>query len=125
MYQDIVTRNWVLNFNGIDIGYFPADLFTNLASANQVGWGGSTTTPAGTPSPPMGSGLLPNHKTHSACYFRWVSYKNENQIFYDTRDNVTEAFTDKPNCYGAKFYGYEKDIGSILQFGGPGGQCDN
>jgi len=43
------------------IGYFPAHLFSNLATANTVGWGGLTETPVGSPSPPMGSGHIPDH----------------------------------------------------------------
>lgn len=107
-----------------NIGYFPAKLFTNLEKANQVGWGGRTTTPPGTPSPPMGSGVFPDENTHGASYFRWVSFKNRT-VFSDTPDYLTEAFTDNGACYRAKFYGYIKKIGSILQFGGPGGKCDN
>ncbi|XP_057432835.1 uncharacterized protein LOC130725637 [Lotus japonicus] len=122
--QDPITKDWWLNVENTNIGYFPAELFTNLASANQVGWGGATTTHVGTPSPPMGSGLFPDEDMHGASYFRWLSFKNENE-YTDITGYSTEAFADNPDCYWAKFYGYHKNIGSILQFGGPGGKCDN
>ncbi|XP_057437943.1 uncharacterized protein LOC130730072 [Lotus japonicus] len=123
--QDPDTKSWWLNVENTNIGYFPTELFTNLALyAKQVGWGGRTTH-AGIPSPPMGSGVFPDMDTRGASYFRWVSFKNGTR-YYDTPDYLTKAFTDNDDCYRAKFYGYEKNnIGSILQFGGLGGKCDN
>ncbi|GAU14131.1 hypothetical protein TSUD_169560 [Trifolium subterraneum] len=71
--QDSKTKNWWLINHNENIGYFPASLFSNLTSAGQVGWGGKTTTSPGSPSPPMGSGHLPDDLFNHACYFRHVT----------------------------------------------------
>lgn len=52
--------NWWLHVVDKDIGYFPAALFSNLPTADKVGWGGFTVTPTNALSPPMGSGHFPN-----------------------------------------------------------------
>ncbi|MCI07745.1 carboxyl-terminal peptidase, partial [Trifolium medium] len=39
--------NWVLRLVDRDIGHFPKVIFENMLTADQVGWGGSTSTPAG------------------------------------------------------------------------------
>src|ERR1044072_682225 len=123
--QDQTTNNWWLNVDNTDIGYFPAALFPNLPSAEQVGWGGRTTTTPGTPNPPMGSGVFPDMNLHQSCYFKWISYKNVTGKFHDTEEFMAKSFTDSPDCYGVQWYGHEKNVGTVLEFGGPGGQCNN
>jgi hypothetical protein len=44
----------------LKIGYFPALLFSNMITADKVGWGGLTVTHAATASPAMGSGVYPD-----------------------------------------------------------------
>ncbi|XP_017433346.1 uncharacterized protein LOC108340455 isoform X3 [Vigna angularis] len=58
--MDTKTKNWWVHTSGEDVGYFPAKLFSNLASADKVGWGGRTLTPHGSRSPQMGSGHFPD-----------------------------------------------------------------
>jgi hypothetical protein len=76
LMQDEKTKNWWLLVQETPIGYFPAHLFSNLVTANTVGWGGLTATPTGI-SPPMGSGLFPDKNYIHACYFRYISYQNK------------------------------------------------
>ncbi|XP_027941318.1 uncharacterized protein LOC114195126 [Vigna unguiculata] len=58
--QEPVYKDWWLYINNIYIGYFRAKLFSNMNSAEKVGWGGRTLTPRGSSSPPMGSGHFPD-----------------------------------------------------------------
>ncbi|XP_061374669.1 protein neprosin-like [Gastrolobium bilobum] len=126
LQQDARTKNWWLIMENANVGYFPADLFFNLTTADQVGWGGRTTTAAGTPSPPMGSGYFPDENYIHACYFIGVKYQNASRQDYEPENYLTETFTDKPDCFGVEYYGYEDtELGYALQFGGPGGACFN
>ncbi|KAJ1391140.1 hypothetical protein SESBI_36902 [Sesbania bispinosa] len=96
-----------------------------MAIADQVGWGGRTTTPTGTPNPTMGSGYFPDDNFVHACYFINVAYQNASRKYYGPETYQTESFTDVPKCYGVVYYGDQRrQVGYCLQFGGPGG-CDS
>nr|XP_007141912.1 hypothetical protein PHAVU_008G236300g [Phaseolus vulgaris]ESW13906.1 hypothetical protein PHAVU_008G236300g [Phaseolus vulgaris] len=124
--QDPNSKNWWLNIQGEDIGYFPAKLFSNMASADQVGWGGRTVTPPNTPSPQMGSGYFPDKNFSHACYFRFISFQNDSRTDYGPPLYLMNTFVDKSNCFNAKYYGdLGGTVGYSLQFGGPGGDCGN
>ncbi|KAK2430757.1 hypothetical protein QL285_029062 [Trifolium repens] len=124
--QDSKTKNWWLINDGENIGYFPASLFSNLTSADQVGWGGRTTTSLGGTSPPMGSGYFPDNVLSHASYFIYITYRdNDSRENYEPDRSLTNTFSDKPNCYTAEYYGEQDDVGHYLQFGGPGGNCGN
>ncbi|KAG4930735.1 hypothetical protein JHK84_047719 [Glycine max] len=124
--QDRVTKNWWLNMGNTNIGYFPAALFSNMTSADQVGWGGRTRTPPNTPSPPMGSGHFPDPTFHHACYFRLVSFQNESIGNYGIGPYEAQTFSDRSNCFRVQYFGYyAEEVGYSLQFGGPGGSCGN
>ncbi|KAK7372289.1 hypothetical protein VNO80_05664 [Phaseolus coccineus] len=118
------TGDWWINCLGENIGYFPSKLFSNMTSADQVGWGGRTSTPPGTPSPQMGSGYFPDKNFVHACYFREISFQNESRIDYGPPLYDTDTFKDSPSCFGVDYYEDQgEDVGYSLQFGGPGGQC--
>jgi hypothetical protein len=68
--------NWVLGLGDRDIGHFPKAIFSNFNKGDQVGWGGSTSTPAGVASPPMGSGQFPNDDFIYGAYFREVGFRD-------------------------------------------------
>ncbi|TKY56704.1 hypothetical protein E2542_SST21150 [Spatholobus suberectus] len=124
--QDPVTQNWWLHIGNENIGYYPAMLFSNMTSAHQVGWGGRTKTPFGAPSPQMGSGYFPDNNFVHACYFRFVSFQNASRQDYGPQYYQVKTFTDKPDCFGVKYYGNQRgEVGYSLQFGGPGGNCGN
>ncbi|XP_014490457.1 uncharacterized protein LOC106753176 [Vigna radiata var. radiata] len=119
------TKDWWIHISGEDIGYFPAKLFSNLASADKVGWGGRTLTRHGSPSPQMGSGHFPDKNLYHACYFRTIYFENASRIKSGPEKYQTEKYVDKPNCFGLRYYGNVHGIGGyMLQFGGPGGKCD-
>ncbi|KAH1214607.1 hypothetical protein GmHk_14G042300 [Glycine max] len=118
--QDPITKNWWLNIENTNIGYFPIALFSNMASAQQGGWGGKTHAPPGAPSPPMGSGYFPDKSFIHACYFRDVSFKNGSTQNYGPEEYHVNTETDKPSCFGVKYYGNQgRQLGYSLQFGGP------
>lgn len=124
--QDPATNHWWLKIQDEYIGYFPADLFSNMTTANKVGWGGSTNTSVGAYSPAMGSGNFPSGNFIKTCYFRHVSYQDKyrNELGPDKR--IVQTFTDNPHCYGVEYYGdFKGEVGYSLQFGGPGGDCGN
>ena len=106
------------------IGYYPAELFSNMASADRVGWGGRTVTPPGLPSPQMGSGIFPDKNFYHAAYFRFISFQNEERKDFEPNKHMTKAFIDKSDCFNVEHYGDGGEgLGSCLQYGGPGGVC--
>ncbi|XP_027187913.1 protein neprosin-like [Cicer arietinum] len=124
--QDPITKDWWVTSENENLGYFPASLFSNMTSADQVGWGGRATTTSGAPGPPMGSGYFPDDIFDHASYFRYITYQNNSRKNFSPDKFLIQRFTDKPQCYNAKFYANQgKEIGpAALQFGGPGGNCD-
>jgi len=117
--------NWWLRIVDKEIGYFPAALFSNMANADKVGWGGFTVTPAGSPSPPMGSGHFPNDDFIYGCYFINIAFQNESRKDYGPVTDYVDQYNDAgTECYGVEYYGDQRgDVGYSLQFGGPGGNC--
>ncbi|XP_024634839.1 uncharacterized protein [Medicago truncatula] len=125
LFQDPTTKNWWVKVVNITIGYFPATLFSNMANANEVGWGGRTVTPAGASSPSMGSGHLPDDDFKHACYFRYISYQSVARKDLGPEYYMVGKFNDAPkSCYEVEFYGDQRgQVGYSMQFGGPGGNC--
>jgi len=125
-FQDAVTKNWWLTLHDMEIGYFPAALFSDMKSAAIVGWGGRTRTIVGTSSPQMGSGYFPDGSSVHACYFRYALTEGSSREVYGPKPYQILSFSDKPKCFGVKSYGYQGGLlGNVIQFGGPGGNCGN
>ncbi|XP_027941024.1 uncharacterized protein LOC114194812 [Vigna unguiculata] len=97
--MDRYTKNWWLSVVGHDIGYYPAELFSNMASADRVGWGGRTVTPPGLPSPQMGSGIFPDGNFLHAAYFKFISFQNEDRKDVAPNKHMIDAFVDKFDCF--------------------------
>ena len=114
-----------MSINNDRVGYFPAELFTNLKAGDRAGWGGGTIA-IDAPSPQMGSGLFPDENFYHAGYFRKISYQNETgSPCYGPDKFSVEEFNDVPKCYGVDYYEEQKEpYGFSLQFGGPGGNCN-
>ncbi|KAG2383848.1 uncharacterized protein HKW66_Vig0257200 [Vigna angularis] len=122
--QDPLTKNWWLSVENKFIGYFPIKLFSNMNSADEVGWGGRTRTHLNSRSPQMGSGNFPNDDnfTH-ACYFKEVLIKDSSRRTHGIEADETQSLVDKRNCYNVRHSeGYTV---YVLLFGGPGGNCGN
>ncbi|XP_004488864.3 protein neprosin-like [Cicer arietinum] len=125
LIQEKTTKHWWLTVADELVGYFPQQLFSNLASAEQVGWGGLTVTSPGSSSPPMGSGHFPDRDFVHACYFRNISFRNESRQDYGPEVKFTRPYNDASSkCYDIDYYGNLRgEFGYALQFGGPGGYC--
>ncbi|KAK2377987.1 hypothetical protein QL285_078600 [Trifolium repens] len=120
--------NWVLGLGDRDIGHFPKAIFSNFNKGDEVGWGGSTSTPAGVASPPMGSGQFPNDDFIYGAYFREVGFRDNptNGINHGPDGDFTDTYNDGVGCYGVAFYGDQGGkVGYSLMFGGTGGNCSN
>nr|XP_027187910.1 uncharacterized protein LOC113785505 [Cicer arietinum] len=71
---DPITKDWWMTSENENLRYFPASLFSNMTSADQVGWGGRATTTSGAPGPPMGSGYFPDDIFNQikSCYVDFI-----------------------------------------------------
>jgi len=62
----------------------------------------------------------------SLFYFDFVTYQNAFRKDYGPDKVLAQIISDKPNCFSGK---YDGDggwrVGCSLQFGGPGGKCDD
>ncbi|KAJ7979080.1 Protein of Unknown Function (DUF239) [Quillaja saponaria] len=127
-WTDAETKNWWLlaGDNNSSIGYFPAALFSNLTSADRVGWGGRVINPGNDTSPPMGSGYFPDaDATHCASFSQMLYQTTLSKEFVGPSDKSrTETYADNTDCYNVEYYGYQgADMGYTILFGGPGGNC--
>ncbi|GAU25061.1 hypothetical protein TSUD_257550 [Trifolium subterraneum] len=126
LVQDPASKNWWLSLAYKNIGYFPAQLFSNLKAASEVGWGGLTVTPSGTRIPVMGTGVFGNGDFGKACYFRQVAYQTASRKFIGPATNLAAKFNNCPNCYNIVYFGDKGgQYGYSLQFGGGGGGGSN
>ncbi|TKY58768.1 Carboxyl-terminal peptidase [Spatholobus suberectus] len=66
--QDPKSKNWWLIAQDINVGYYPAQLFSNMSVANFVGWGGRVYGVVNGSSAQMGSGYLPDGDLTHACF---------------------------------------------------------
>ncbi|KAI3949028.1 hypothetical protein MKW98_021634 [Papaver atlanticum] len=122
--KDQSSGHWWVQLQGIPIGYYPGDLFTELSkTATSVQWGGEIVdgkSKGRHTSTQMGSGHLPSEgglKTSS--YFNWVQVFDENNRIKDP-ENVGKEVTN-PNCYGLKIDNdHYATNGYGFYYGGPG-----
>ncbi|XP_052736668.1 uncharacterized protein LOC108336608 [Vigna angularis] len=119
--QDPKTKNWWINAGEINIGYYPAALFSNLGSAAMVGWGGRTQGKANGPSPPMGSGYFPDGKGIHSGYFRSPKIIDNSGEEFTPNPIITKTSTDNSDCYHIEYYGPQVGFPGVIQYGGPGG----
>ncbi|XP_019431013.1 PREDICTED: uncharacterized protein LOC109338273 [Lupinus angustifolius] len=121
--QDPNSKNWWLIVNDIQVGYYPAELFSNMIIADKVGWGGKVSGIMKGLSPPMGSGYFPDGDLTHACFIRQISY-NVNGSIQEPNQDLLDISVDNPNCYNLTYLGFlDNDNRNTFQFGGPGGQC--
>ncbi|URE15907.1 hypothetical protein MUK42_11957, partial [Musa troglodytarum] len=110
IYRDRFTSNWMLYNDREPIGYWPKEIFNNLADCSQVQIGGFAYSPFDEASPPMGSGVL-------------FGAKFTNVVLVDGQGNNRKpedfaAFHDLSQDY----YGTSYSINNgVLSYGGPGG----
>ncbi|XP_015084365.1 uncharacterized protein LOC107027817 [Solanum pennellii] len=121
--QDLDSGNWwlLLSDNYEQVGFWPQEIFTGLASfATNVEWGGVVYSPPGVPKPPMGSSYFPIGDNLYDAFCRSIIVLNETGMVNQV-DKVT-IHIDNPNMYQAIFERLESDKVSylFLLYGGPG-----
>ncbi|XP_020112633.1 uncharacterized protein LOC109727144 [Ananas comosus] len=120
VWKDASTGNWWLSYDNIDVGYWPAAIFTQLVSyATSVQWGGEivnndvngqhTTTQ-------MGSGHFAEEGYQKASYFRNVEVVNSANGLYSPSISPSET---NANCYDIAISS-TTDWGTYFYYGGPG-----
>ncbi|XP_024524485.1 uncharacterized protein LOC9654542 [Selaginella moellendorffii] len=121
IWKDPQEGNWWLEYGDRIVGYWPAFLFTELASsASVVEWGGEVvnTRPQGKhTSTKMGSGMYADAGFSRASYFRDLRVVNERNSL-QLPSNL-QTYAAHPNCYNI-IPGIDKMWGSFFYYGGPG-----
>jgi len=125
VFQDPKTKNWWLRAQDMDVGYFPATLFSNkLDHASKGGWTGQTKIFGDGPSPPMGSGHFADASLLTSCYFSNLYLKDSQRNNRAPHGDEVHVYFDKPLCYDANYVDNLRDkLQRVVLFGGPGGFC--
>lgn len=125
--QDEKTGNWWFTFHKyIDMGYWPKEVFTHLANgASVIRFGGETGSLPSMPSPPMGTGYLPEAKFLYSCFFADLRVLDSQFKEQEVKPEDMKIYRDTdPKCYDLVYPGYSgPDYRQAFLFGGPGGQC--
>ncbi|KAF3448192.1 hypothetical protein FNV43_RR08905 [Rhamnella rubrinervis] len=122
--QDQSSGNWWLMANTDRIGYWPKELFNHLGNgASVVRYGGTTGSPQGHSSPPMGNGKLPSGKSlFTAGFFQEVKIMDSNYKMIDLQASDIRGDIDAPRtCYDLFFFQIVASRGYVFGYGGPGG----
>ncbi|URE17362.1 hypothetical protein MUK42_11789, partial [Musa troglodytarum] len=110
IYRDRFTSNWMLYNDREPVGYWPKEIFNNMADCSLVQMHGNVYSPFDEPSPPMGSGVLNQAKF-------------TNIFLTDGQGNnrLPKNFREL-NDLGERYYGvdYRVQNGGMF-YGGPGG----
>ncbi|XP_057452707.1 uncharacterized protein LOC130744550 [Lotus japonicus] len=122
--KDQVTRNWWLRAENTYIGYFPAELFSGyFLYADQGGWTGKTIS-GDLPSPPMGSGHLPDGNYRHSAYISRMAFRNLERQDVVPLTGMLALDADSPQCYNVTWEKYVDDnLQHVIEFGGPCGNC--
>ncbi|KAJ3669818.1 hypothetical protein LUZ60_010142 [Juncus effusus] len=122
------TGNWFLHFVDNDnevLGYFPKELFNNLADADNVQMGGSVNSNYEEPSPKMGTGYLPSDsRSITAAKFNRVRLANQNDMWippYRKIDKIYMYNDLNKTYYDIKELLDDGTEGYSFAYGGPGG----
>ncbi|CAI9103276.1 OLC1v1001732C1 [Oldenlandia corymbosa var. corymbosa] len=114
---------WWLQYNGTQLGYWPAILFNRLNdSAQLIEWGGEIVnhnTNGIHTATQMGNGQFPYEKFERASYFRNIEIMNETMVFGPPLGGNIGTIVSYENCYNISV-GKNDDWGSFFYYGGPG-----
>ncbi|XP_058224843.1 protein neprosin-like isoform X2 [Rhododendron vialii] len=124
IYKDTNTSNWWVQYNGVNIGYWPPDLFGALRyHAESVEWGGEVySSKIGTPphtATAMGNGQFPNwddYGCRSGCVKRMRVRENSLDLRFP---EFVNAYADEYRCYDV-FYIEDYVEDPEFYYGGPG-----
>ncbi|KAK6918255.1 Neprosin [Dillenia turbinata] len=122
IHQDKATKHWWVTLQGIDIGYYPAAIFTGLwESASLIQWGGeidNVKVDGYHTITQMGSGHFPIEGYAKASYFRHVSVVDESNTLADA--SFTGKIVTNPPCYDLLYGSPNATYGTYFYYGGPG-----
>ncbi|KAG0595936.1 hypothetical protein M758_UG210800 [Ceratodon purpureus] len=126
IWKDPHTENWWMQFGENHlVGYWPASLFTHLAtSASMLEWGGEVVNsrPGGRhTATSMGSGQFSEKGFAQASYLRNIKFVDENNVLKTPLGMRTLA--EHPNCYNIQ-KGVNSQWGAYFYYGGPGQNAD-
>ncbi|XP_059447131.1 protein neprosin [Corylus avellana] len=116
-----IWKNWWIRIGDIDVGYWPAELFScSRDHAAWAEWGGEVLNRRANGQhtfTQMGSGHFPYEKFQKASYFRNIEIVNVNNILSRAKDLKTKARNSR--CYKIKI---SNNIpwGTYFYYGGPG-----
>ncbi|CAF2265041.1 unnamed protein product [Brassica napus] len=122
-WTDPKTGNWWLQLNEQElIGYWPKELFTNLADegASTIEWGGevvNTKKDGQHTTTEMGSGHFPSEGFGKASSFALIKIIDMNNGIIDPVG--VQTLVSRPTCYDIKT-GYDKLYEVFFYYGGPG-----
>ncbi|KAG5399628.1 hypothetical protein IGI04_014235 [Brassica rapa subsp. trilocularis] len=123
IWKDPKTGNWWLQLNEQElIGYWPKELFTNLADegASTIEWGGevvNTKKDGQHTTTEMGSGHFPSEGFGKASSFALIKIIDMNNGIIDPVG--VQTLVSRPTCYDIKT-GYDKLYEVFFYYGGPG-----
>ncbi|XP_042507784.1 uncharacterized protein LOC122083914 [Macadamia integrifolia] len=127
VFRDPKSGHWWFVLGSTQVGYWPSEIFSDLRThASSVSSGGEVYGPTNEPSPPMGSGHLPQaFNMRSATLARRFQVVDDKLQLLDPDYNDFKPHPDTPKCYNVlRAFPWGRDIwkNSFL-FGGPGGDC--
>ncbi|KAJ1409324.1 hypothetical protein SESBI_22835 [Sesbania bispinosa] len=122
IWKDPKVGNWWMSFGeGTLVGYWPAELFTNLADhATMVEWGGEVVNSRASgdhTSTQMGSGHFAEDGFGKASYFRNLEIVDVDNSLSSVQSISTLA--ENTNCYDIQS-SYSNEWGTYFYYGGPG-----
>ncbi|XP_047340140.1 uncharacterized protein LOC124943709 [Impatiens glandulifera] len=114
VYKDGVNGHWWLDYNGVDIGYFPKNLFTSLSEyAQRVDFGGEIVNARNNghhTTTHMGNGLYP-HETGASFITGIKLYGRDRK---PVKGNILQPIVSVVPCYRVNL------INDTIFYGGPG-----
>ncbi|KAL9245117.1 hypothetical protein vseg_018805 [Gypsophila vaccaria] len=121
--KDQSTKNWWLTINGLDIGYWPTNIFNRLIdSADIVSWGGEViegVAPDDHTPTQMGSGHFSKESYIKASYVRDPKYLDSSGNAVTLAPGDLNSVITEGNCYDLNIE--VRDVVFVF-YGGPGCQ---
>lgn len=109
--QNLQSSNWMLYNSDEPIGYWPREIFNNLADSSQIQLSATASSPTDKPTPPTGNGQL------AGASFRRITVTDDQGVPYPTSVRNAVEFKE----LGKPFYEAHYNGDCCLFYGGPGG----
>ncbi|MFS7892313.1 putative neprosin [Helianthus anomalus] len=120
IWKDPNSGDWWLRVGTEVIGFWPAELFTDLQDrANRIDYGGEVYAESlgKHTSTQMGSGHFPDEGFGKAAFARNLEMVDQDNYLNEISN--LNIYAEKPNCYGIN-NGHSDAWGNYIFFGGPG-----